>query len=297
MLRAGRWRPWLFVGPALLLIAFFLVYPTIVTIIRSFFGRGQQLFGPMVHYVGLANWKYVFTNPVMLTSLRNNILWVVVFTLFTVGFGLVLAVMLDRVRYEKILKSVIFVPAAISMVGASIIWKFVYAFRPEGIAQIGILNAIVVALGGKPVGWLLQRPWINNICLIVVGIWIWTGFCMVILSAAYKNIPKQLLEAARIDGANEWQVFHRIILPLLVPTVAVVGTTMIVTVLKIFDIVYVMTNGNFSTEVIANRMYKEMFNYFNYGRASAIAVVLLILIIPFMIFNIRRFTQQQEGGR
>jgi len=297
MLRAGRWRPWLFVGPALLLIAFFLVYPTIVTIIRSFFGRGQQLFGPTVHYVGFANWKYVFTNPVMLTALRNNVLWVVVFTLFTVGFGLVLAVMLDRVRYEKILKSVIFVPAAISMVGATIIWKFVYAFRPEGMSQIGILNAIVVALGGKPVGWLLQRPWINNICLIIVGIWIWTGFCMVILSAAYKNIPKQLLEAARIDGANEWQVFHRFILPLLVPTIAVVGTTMIVTVLKIFDIVYVMTNGNYSTEVIANRMYKEMFNYFNYGRASAIAVVLLILIIPFMIFNIRRFTQQQEGGR
>lgn len=297
MLRAGRWRPWLFVGPALLLITFFLVYPTIVTIIRSFFGTGSQLFGPTVHYVGLTNWKYVFTNPVMLTSLRNNVLWVVVFTLFTVGFGLVLAVMLDRVRYEKILKSVIFVPAAISMVGATVIWKFVYAFRPEGIAQIGVLNAIVVALGGKPVGWLLQRPWINNICLIIVGIWLWTGFCMVILSAAYKNIPKQLLEAARIDGANEWQVFHRVILPLLVPTVAVVGTTMVVTVLKIFDIVYVMTNGNYSTEVIANRMYKEMFNYFNYGRASAIAVVLLILIIPFMIFNIRRFTQQQEGGR
>lgn len=295
-MRPGKLQPWLFVGPALLLIAFFLIYPTIVTIIRSFFGRGQQLFGPTVHYVGLANWKYVFTNPVMLSALRNNVLWVVVFTLFTVGFGLVLAVMLDRVRYEKILKSVIFVPAAISMVGASIIWKFVYAFRPEGIAQIGVLNAIVVALGGKPVGWLLQRPWVNNICLIIVGIWIWTGFCMVILSAAYKNIPKQLLEAARIDGANEWQVFHRVILPLLVPTVAVVGTTMVVTVLKIFDIVYVMTNGNYGTEVIANRMYKEMFNYFNYGRASAIAVVLLILVMPFMFINIRRFTQQQ-GGR
>jgi len=296
MLRAGRWRHWLFVGPALLLIAFFLVYPTVVTIIRSFFGRGAQLFGPRVHYVGFANWRYVFTNPVMLTALRNNVLWVVLFTICTVGIGLALAVMLDRVRYEKILKSVIFVPAAISMVGASIIWKFVYAFRPEGMPQIGILNAIVVALGGKPVGWLLQRPWINNICLIIVGIWIWTGFCMVILSAAYKNIPRELMEAARIDGANEWQVFHRVVLPLLVPTVAVVGTTMVVTVLKIFDIVYVMTNGNFSTEVIANRMYKEMFNYFNYGRASAIAVVLLILIIPFMFLNIRRFAQQ-EGGR
>ncbi len=296
MIRAGRWRPWLFVGPALLLIGFFLVYPALVTIARSFFGRGAQLFGPMVHYVGFANWKYVFTSPVMLTALRNNVLWVVLFTLCTVSIGLVLAVMLDRVRYEKILKSVIFVPAAISMVGASIIWKFVYAFRPEGMPQIGILNAIVVSLGGKPIGWLIQRPWINNICLIIVGIWIWTGFCMIILSAAYKNIPKALLEAARIDGANEWQVFHRIVLPLLVPTVAVVGTTMVVTVLKIFDIVYVMTNGNFATEVIANRMYKEMFNYFNYGRASAIAVVLLILIVPFMILNIRRFTRQ-EGGR
>ncbi len=296
MLRTGRWRPWLFVGPALLLIGFFLVYPTVVTIVRSFFGRGAILFGPTVHYVGLANWKYVFTSPIMLSALRNNALWVVMFTVCTLSFGVALAVMLDRVRYEKILKSVIFVPAAISMVGASIIWKFVYAFRPEGINQIGILNAIVVALGGKPVGWLIQRPWINNICLIIVGIWIWTGFCMVILSAAYKNIPKQLMEAARIDGANEWQVFYRVILPLLAPTVAVVGTTMVVQVLKIFDIIFVMTNGNFSTEVIANRMYKEMFNYFNYGRASAIAVVLLILVIPFMLLNIRRFTRQ-EGGR
>ncbi len=296
MLHAGRWKPWLFVGPALLLIGFFFIYPTIVTIIRSFFGRGAALFGPTVHFVGFANWQYIFTSPTMLSALRNNALWMVVFTVFTVGLGLILAVMLDRVRYEKILKSVIFVPAAISMVGASIIWKFVYAFRPEGMPQIGILNAIVVALGGKPIGWLIQRPWINNLCLIVVGIWIWTGFCMVILSAAYKNIPKQLLEAARIDGANEWQLFWKVILPLLKPTVAVVGTTMVVTVLKIFDIVYVMTNGNFSTEVIANRMYKEMFNYFNYGRASAIAVVLLILILPFMFLNIRRFTQQ-EGGR
>jgi len=143
---------------------------------------------------------------------------------------------------------------------------------------------------------LIERPWVNNICLIAVGIWMWTGFCMVIFSAAYKNIPKQLMEAARMDGANEWHVFRMIILPLLVPTVAVVGTTMVVTVLKVFDIVYVMTNGNYGTEVIANRMYKEMFNFFNYGRASAIAVVLLILIIPFMIVNIRRFAAQ-EGGR
>ena len=296
MLQSGRWRPWLFVGPALLLIVFFLVYPTIMTIARSFFGRGTTLFGPSVEFVGFKNWTYVFTNEIMLTALRNNALWAVLFTTCTVGFGLILAVLLDRVKYEKIAKSIIFIPAAISMVGASVIWKFVYAYRPPHIDQIGILNALVVAFGGQPVGWLIQRPWINNICLIVVGIWMWTGFCMVILSAAYKNIPKQLLEAARIDGASEWRVFRNVILPLLAPTAAVVATTMVVQVLKIFDIVYVMTNGNYSTEVIANRMYKEMFNFFNYGRASAIAVVLLILIAPFMIFNIRRFARQ-EGGR
>ena len=296
MLHTGRWRPWLFVGPALVLIVFFLVYPTIMTIVRSFFGRGASLFGPNTEFVGFANWRYAFTNKTMLTSLRNNALWAVLFTTCTVGFGLVLAVMLDRVRYEKIAKSIIFVPAAISMVGASVIWKFIYAYRPASMNQIGVLNAIVVGLGGQPIGWLIERPWLNNICLIAVGIWMWTGFCMIIFSAAYKNIPKQLIEAARIDGANEWHVFRMIILPLLTPTAAVVGTTMVVQVLKIFDIVYVMTNGNYGTEVIANRMYKEMFNFFNYGRASAIAVVLLILIVPFMIVNIRRFAAQ-EGGR
>ncbi len=295
-LRSIRWRSWGFVAPALILIAFFLVYPTIATVIRSFFGRGSTLFGPMVEFVGLANWKYVFTNPVMLTALRNNALWAVLFTACTVGFGLALAVMLDRVKYERLVKSIIFIPAAVSGVGVAVIWKFVYAFRPAHIDQIGILNAIVVALGGEPVGWLIQRPWVNNILLIVVGIWMWTGFCMVILSAAYKNIPKPLLEAARIDGANEWRVFRNVILPLLAPTAAVVATTMVVQVLKIFDIIFVMTNGNYGTEVIANRMYKEMFNFANYGRASAIAVVLLILIVPFMIMNIRRFAAQ-EGGR
>ena len=178
----------------------------------------------------------------------------------------------------------------------SIIWKFIYAYRPAHLNQIGVLNAIVVAFGGEPRGWLIERPWVNNICLITVGIWMWTGFCMVILSAAYKNIPRPLLEAARIDGANEWRVFRNVVLPLLAPTASVVAITMVVQVLKIFDIIYVMTNGNYSTEVIANRMYKEMFTFMNYGRASAIAVVLLILIIPFMIFNIRRFAAQ-EGAR
>jgi len=290
-LRTGRLQPWLFIAPVLLLVAFFLVYPSIHTTVLSFFGRPYS--ARAEGFIGLQNYERFFTDKNMLTAFRNNALWVVILTTFTVSFGLIFAVLLDRVRYEKVIKSIIFIPMAISMVGASVIWKFVYAFRPAGAAQVGLLNAVVTAFGGEPIGWLIERPWINNFCLIIVGIWIWTGFCMVILSAAYKNIPKELLEAARIDGATELQVFWKVILPLLKPTVAVVTTTMVVFVLKIFDIVYVMTNGNFSTEVIANRMYKEMFSFFRYGRASAIAVILLLLIIPVMVFNIRRFREQE----
>ncbi len=292
MLKTAKWQPWMFVGPALLILGFFLLYPTVTTIWRSFYGSGRELFGPNVRYVGLANWQYVFSHPTMTGALRNNALWVGVFTVCTVGFGLVLAVLLDRVKYEKLMKSAIFVPAAISYVGASVIWRFMYAYRPAGLPQIGVLNALVVALGGEPQGWMILRPWVNNLLLILVGVWIWTGFAMVILSAAYKNIPRELMEASRIDGANEWEVFRRVILPLLWPTASVVGVTMVVQVLKVFDIVYVMTNGAFNTEVVANRMYKEMFNFFNYGRASAIAVVLLLLLIPFMVMNVRRFTGQ-----
>jgi len=286
--RTRRITPWLFTGPALLALIFFLVYPSIETIRLSFFGK----YG--TSYVGFQNYIYAFTNQTMLTAFRNNALWVVLFTGLTVSLGLLFAVLLDRVRYEKVVKSIVFIPMAISMVGASTIWKFVYAFRPPGASQIGLLNAIVVALGGEPVGWLIERPWINNFCLIIVGIWIWTGFCMVILSAAYKNIPRQLMEAARIDGASEWQVFRKVIVPLLGPTITVVTTTMVVFVLKIFDIVYVMTNGNYATEVIANRMYKEQFAFSHYGRAATIAVVLLILVVPMMLVNIRRFRRQRE---
>jgi alpha-glucoside transport system permease protein len=211
----------------------------------------------------------------------------------TVFLGLIMAVILDRVRYESIIKSIIFMPMAISFVGAGVIWKFVYSYRPIGSAQIGILNAFLSFLGAEPIPWLIERPWINNICLIIVGIWIWTGFCLVILSASYKGIPRELLEAARVDGANEFRIFWKIILPLMKPTVAVVSTTMFINVLKVFDIVYVMTNGSFSTEVIANRMYKEMFIFQNYGRASSIAIVLLIFIIPMIIINVQRFREQE----
>lgn len=285
-----RVRPWIYVGPLLLILTFFLVYPTLNTLYLSFQDKNSEAF------VGLDNWVYALTSHAMLISFRNNVLWLVVFTALTVSLGLVLAVLLDRVRYEAVAKSIIFVPMAISFVGAGVIWKFVYAFRPAGQPQIGILNAVVnTLLGLQPIGWLIERA-VNNFALIAVGVWIWTGFCMVILSAAYKGIPRELLEAARVDGANEWQLFWKVTLPMMKSTIAVVATTMVINVLKIFDIVYVMTNGNFGTEVIANRMYKEMFHFREFGRASAIAVILLLAIVPVMAVNIRRF-QEQEAIR
>jgi len=247
-----------------------------------------------VNFVGLQNYIYVFTSKTMLTAFKNNFLWVIFFTLCTVGLGLIMAVLADRIKYEKFAKTIIFMPMAISFVGAGVIWKFVYDYKPLGVNQIGLLNQIIVSLGEEPKAWLIQGPWLNNFVLIFVGIWIWTGFCMVILSAAYKGIPQELLDAGRVDGANEFQVFFHIILPYMKSTIAVVTTTMVVNVLKIFDIVYVMTNGNYGTEVIANRMYKEMFQYRNYGRASAIAVVLFLLIIPVIIMNLRRMKGEKS---
>jgi len=287
-MRGGnRLAPWLYIAPALVILGAYLVYPTINTLYLSLLDQRSESF------VGLENYHWVFTSTAMRIAFRNNLLWIVLFTSLTVSLGLVLAVMADRVRYESPIKSTIFLPMAISFVGAGVIWLFVYAFRPPDAPQIGFLNAIWTGLfRQKPVGWLQNRA-TSNFALIAVGVWIWTGFCMVILSAAYKSIPRELLEAARVDGASEWQVFWKIIIPTMKPTLAVVTTTMIINVLKVFDIVYVMTNGNYGTEVIANRMYKEMFHFRNFGRASAIAVVLLVAIVPVMMVNIRRFREQE----
>jgi alpha-glucoside transport system permease protein len=205
-----------------------------------------------------------------------------------------MAVLSDRVSYEALAKTIIFLPMAISFVGAGVIWKFMYNFGTEG-NQIGLLNAIIRALGGRPVSFLTTIP-LNTFMLIIVGIWIWAGFCMVILSAGIKGVPTELLEAARIDGATEWTVFWRIMIPIILPTITVVITTMVINTLKIFDIVFVMTGGNFKTEVIANRMYTEMYVNQQTGRGTAVAVVLVLAIIPFMILNIRRF-QEQEAMR
>jgi alpha-glucoside transport system permease protein len=282
----ASFRPWLWLLPALLFLFVFLVYPTLNTVVLSFQDKFSKAF------VGLNNYNYFFTSPDTLISLRNNVIWLVLLTFLAVGGGMIIAILVDRVRYESVAKSVVFVPLAISFVGASIIWRFVYDYQPPGHAQTGLLNAGVTALGFQPITWIQDAP-LNTIALIVVAAWTWTGFCMVILSAALKGISSELLEAARVDGANEVQVFRKITFPLLLPTVAVVSTTMIITALKAFDIVYVMTSGNYDTNVIANQMYKELFTNSQPGRASAIAVILLLLIIPVMVINIRRFRQQE----
>jgi len=279
--KIGGVTPLVYVGPAVLFLLVYQVYPALQTIYFSFMDRRSQAF------VGLDNYRYVFTSSVMLTAFRNNLLWLIFFTAGTVGLGLLFSILADRVKHESLAKSVIFMPMAISFVGAGVVWKFMYAYKPPGSEQIGLLNQILVVLGFEPKGWLLQSP-LNNFALIAVGLWIWTGYCMVILSAAYKAIPKELMEAAQVDGATDLQVFRHITIPEMRPALTMVITTMLVNVLKIFDIIYVMTNGNFGTEVIANRMFKEMFQFANTGRASAIAVVLFLMIIPIMYANIRQ---------
>jgi alpha-glucoside transport system permease protein len=281
-----RWapglRPWLWLAPALTFLGVFLVYPTIATIFRSFMNRRGT------EFIGLDNYAWFFSQNDILIALRNNVLWVIFLPLLVVGLGLLVAVLVDRVRYEGIVKSVVFLPLAISFVAAAVIWRFMYELDPN----VGTLNAVVTKLGADPVAWLLVQPW-NNFFLIIVGVWLLTGFAMVILSAGLKGISIELLEAARVDGANEVQVFRGIVLPLLAPTIAVVATTIVIYALKTFDVVYTMTSGNFDTNVIANSMFQELFNNTQPGRAAAIAVILFAAIVPVMYINIRRFREQE----
>jgi len=284
--RNGPLTPWLWIAPAVFFVAVFLIYPTIFTIRLSFYNRFSTLF------VGLKNYQTIFTDPDMLATLRNNLLWIVVGTIATVGLGLIIAALVDRVKFEGVAKSAIFIPAAISFVGAGIIWRFVYTSAPANQPQIGILNAIVQLFHGQPQAWLINSPG-NNFALIAVYVWMWTGFCMVILSAAIKGIPADILEAARTDGAGGLTIFFRITVPMIKPTVAVITTTMVINILKIFDIIYVMTGGNYSTNVIAMSFYQQLFDYNNYGLGSALTVILLIVVIPVMLVNIRRFRAEE----
>ena len=285
-----RVRPWIFVGPALLMLGVYLVYPAVSTTVLSFKGRNSQ------EWVGLSNFTEIFTDTESLVSLRNSLLWVIIVPLFAVAIGLTFATLADKLgrRAENAAKSIIFMPMAISMVGASIVWLFVYSFRPPGFgSQIGVLNGLWTGLGNNPVAWLLQEPW-NNLYLMIILIWLQTGFAMVILSAAIKAVPEEIIEAARIDGATDWQIFWRVTFPTIASTVVVVTTTIIITVWKVFDIVFVMTGGNFGTAVVAERMVTEFFTFRNNGHGAAFAVILFVAVIPVMAVNVRQFRIQEE---
>jgi alpha-glucoside transport system permease protein len=282
-----RLQPFIFIGPALLMLTWALVVPTIRTIYASFFNESS------LKFVGLENFVYVFTNPAMLTVFRNNLLWIVFGTSLTVSAGLLIAVLADRSRFETAAKALIFLPMAISFVGAGVIWNFVYAVKPISAPQIGLLNAITTSFGGQPQAWTaFFTPW-NNFFLIVIVIWLQTGYSMVLFSAAIKGIPAEILEASRVDGATEIQIFFRIMLPQIMGTIIAVSTTIVIFTLKIFDVVWVMTGGQYDTSVIATEFYRQYFTYNNNGIGSAIAVVLFIAVIPVMVYNLRQFARQE----
>jgi alpha-glucoside transport system permease protein len=278
-------RPWIWVGPALAFVALFLVYPVFGTAWRSLFDfKGDN-------FVGLSNYATElsgFPSGGAWIAIRNNLYWLVLFTFLVLLIGLLFAVLTDRVPYESPVKSLVFMPMAISFVALSVIWKFMYSYQPPGDPQTGTLNAILGVFHQDPRLWI-QDPNIANFALIAAGVWGFVGFAMVILSAALKGIPGDLLEAARVDGAGELTIFQRVIFPLMMPTIVVVGTTLVIFALKAFDIVYVMTSGNFDTDVLANRMYKLLTASQNFGDASAVAIILVAAVIPVLIFNLRQF--------
>lgn len=309
IMKQGTLAPWLYLLPALVVMSFFIVYPMFNTISLSFGNKngtasaattcqdGQPCWGIFENYRYALTAELDTSSPQKLlssfwrSSYGNTLKWIVLMVFGTVSVGLGFAVLSDRVKYEALAKAVLFMPMAISFVGAGVIWKFVYDYGTSQ-TQIGLLNAIITSFGGQPVAWLSNTA-INNYALIVVGIWIWSGFSMTILSAALKAVPNEIIESARVDGASEWTVFWKIMVPMILPTITVVITTMVINVLKLFDLVYVMTGGNYNTDVIANRMYTEMYKNFNVGRGTAVAVILVLAIVPFIYFNIRRFLAQE----
>jgi len=281
-----RVRPYVFIGPAVVMLLAYLVVPAIATIVASFTEKGAPE----------ETWGFVLTSPEMWLAFRNNIIWLVVGTTGSVAIGLGIAALFDRIKREALAKVFIFLPLAISMIGAAVIWRFMYAWQPEGEAQFGLVNAAWTALGNEAVPWMqVASPPVNTMALIVIMIWLQTGFAMVVLSAALKGVSSEVLEAARSDGANERQVFFRIVMPIIRPTIIAVATTVAIAILKVFDIVYVMTGGRFETEVMANRMFQELFSFRNYGRASAIAVILFLAVIPIMVVNVRNLRRQGIG--
>ena len=287
-----RLKPWAFIGPAVAAIALFLIYPAVRTIVLSFANSTSTAF------IGLENYTDLLGSSDFRITLGNTLLWIAVVPAITVALGLGIATVADRLsaQGEKLSKSAIFLPLAISGVGAATIWRFIYEARPAGETQIGLLNAVWTALGFDPVAWLqVSTLHFNSFLLMIILIWAQVGFSMVLLSAAVKGVPVDTLEAARIDGANERQIFFRVIIPQIWATVITVFITVLISVMKIFDVVYVMTNGNFNTDVIAVRFFNELFRNGNNGRASAIVVMLMIAVLPVIIYQVRHFRAEEAA--
>lgn len=283
-------RVLVFVGPALLLVAVGLVIPALRTLMLSFLDNNNSK-----RWVGLENYTWIFTNHDGLITIRNNLLWVLIVPIVSTGIGLTVAVLADKYRGESLAKALIFLPNAISLAGAGIVWKFVYDYNSPKEEQIGVLNRIWVALGGQPIRFLIDNPPLNSLFLMVVMIWVQVGFATVILSAAIKGVPDDYMEAARIDGANERQVFWRILLPSIRPTMIVVLTTITIAVLKAFDIVKSMTGGNFDTDVVASALMTRTFSFGQYGYGAALAMILFLAVIPIMWLNVRNYRQEIKG--
>jgi len=275
-----------FILPAMILLAIGLIYPAVRTSILSF----QSSSG---NFIGLDNFIWAFTQPAGVISLRNTIIWVVLVPFLSTAIGLAYAVFIDKSRGERFYKALVFMPMAISFVGAGIIWRFVYEYRPGTADQIGVLNQLVVWSGGEPQRWLQEPPW-NTFFLIIVMIWVQTGFAMVVLSAAIKGVPTEQIEAAELDGTNSWQRFVNVTVPGIRGSLIVVITTISIGTLKVFDIVRTMTAGNFESSVVANEMYTQAFRAGEAGRGSALALILFLMVLPIVIYNIRVMRQQRE---
>ena len=275
-----------FVAPAIILLLVGLVYPAIRTAYLAFTNRTGE-------FIGIDNFIWMFTQPQIITTLINTLIWVALVPALSTVVGLAYAVFIDKSHGERILKALVFMPMAISFVGAGIIWRFVYEYRAEGFEQIGILNQLIVWFGGEPQQFLINSPW-NTFFLIVVMIWIQTGFAMVLLSAAIKGVPTEIIEASRLDGANAWQQFVNVTIPGIRSTLVVVVTTISIATLKVFDIVRTMTGGNFDTSVIANEMDTQAFNRGEFGQGAALALVLFIMVLPIVIYNVRVMRKQRE---
>lgn len=278
-----------FIAPSMLLIAVGLLYPAARTIYQSFFGSAYQplLGGDGANFAGLDNYRRIFTNGDLLQVLQNTAVWVVLTPLLATGIGLVYAVLIDRSRFEKFAKALIFLPMAISLVGASIIWKFVYDYKDKEQGQLGVLNGLLKEAGFDTYRFLLTEPW-NTLFLIVIIVWVQAGFAMTILSAAIKAIPDDIVEAARLDGVNGLKLFRYITVPSIRPSLIVVLTTISITTLKVFDIVRTATGGQFGTSVLAYEFYVQSFRSFDFGLGAALATLIFVLVTPIVVYNIRQ---------